>query len=192
MKALFFLVCIIAAVSMSGLTLYLANGISPFPPPPEPEVEEPADASPIVFTDSRKALDELITALQHERESYEEKVIAVAEKEEELAVQEVLLNQLKTQLDELQAKLDDSILRVKNTEQGNLQRLAEIYAKMAPDSAVSVLEEMKAERAARILSLMGDRQAAGILDAAVQGDEEGSTQAADWADNMRRLTNSPE
>ena len=192
MKYLFFMMCVILAVTLSILSVIIKTGRIPFHPPPAPVViapkaEDKSVESLAVFSDSGKAVEELIAALKSDRAQYEKKMADLAAREEETKTQEAMLNRLKQEIQELQAQLDDSVAKMAEAEKVNMRRLAEVCGKMDPDSAASSLLEMEKERAAMILSLMNDRQAAGILDATVAQSAKGAETVAEWTDIMRRL-----
>ncbi|HBA84875.1 MAG TPA: hypothetical protein DCZ95_12345 [Verrucomicrobia bacterium] len=183
--------CIICAVTLSILSVIVKTGRIPFQPPPEPVAAKPAEEkgaeSLAVFSDSGKTVEELIAALKAERTQYEKKTAELGAREEEVKMQEAVLNRLQTELKELQAQLDENITRMVEAEKANMRRLAEVCGKMDSASAASSLLQMEKERAAMILSLMNERQAAGILDATVAQGAKGTETVAEWTDIMRRL-----
>jgi flagellar motility protein MotE (MotC chaperone) len=191
MKYLFFVMCIVCAITLSLLAVIFKTGRVPFHPAPAPvtvksEEEKPAE-SLTVFTDSGKAVEELIAALKNERAQYEKKMAELTAREEEAKTQEALLNRLKTELIELQGQLNENVTKMEEAEKANLRRLADVCGKMDSASAASSLLQMEKERAAMILSLMNERQAAGILDATVSQSAKGAETVAEWTDIMRRL-----
>ncbi|OGV47505.1 MAG: hypothetical protein A2X46_14390 [Lentisphaerae bacterium GWF2_57_35] len=185
------MMCIICAVTLSILSVIVKTGRIPFQPPPEPVAAKPAEEkgaeSLAVFSDSGKTVEELIAALKAERTQYEKKTAELGAREEEVKMQEAVLNRLQTELKELQAQLDENITRMVEAEKANMRRLAEVCGKMDSASAASSLLQMEKERAAMILSLMNERQAAGILDATVAQGAKGTETVAEWTDIMRRL-----
>ena len=195
MKGAFLLVSVLCAILMSLLIIGVLTGRVPFAsPPPAPEAAPEAVKTPeaqvpnMVFTDSRgKTVDELIAALNAERESVAKRTTELAAKEEELKLKEEALTRLKTELQGLQAQLDGKIIEITDTERVNLKRLADMCSKMDSTSAGGFLKEMEKERAAIILSMISERSAAAIMDAVVGEGEKGAALVAEWADLIRRL-----
>ncbi len=189
MKALFFTMCVVCAISLSLLSVIMKTGRIPFhaAPPAPVAAAQPSSESLTVFSDSSKAVEELISALKAERAQYEKKLADLGSREEEVRLQESVVQRLQSELRELQAQLDDSIARIAEAEKTNLRRLAEVCGKMDPAGASTSLMQMEKERAAMILSLMNERQAAGILDATVAQGEKGAVLVAEWTDIMRRM-----
>ena len=191
MKGAFLLVSVLCAILMSLLIIGVLTGRVPFAPPPAaPEVAKAPEAQVpnMVFTDSRgKTVDELIAALNAERESVAKRTTELAAKEEELKLKEEALTRLKTELQGLQAQLDGKIIEITDTERVNLKRLADMCSKMDSTSAGGFLKEMEKERAAIILSMISERSAAAIMDAVVGEGEKGAALVAEWADLIRRL-----
>ena len=189
MKYLFFMMCVVCAILLSVLSVIFKTGRIPFHPPvvaPAPQAKEEVD-SLTVFSDSGKAVEELIAALKSERAQYEKKMSELSVREEETRLQESMLQRLQSELKELQTQLDESVARMDEAEKANLRRLADVCGKMDAVSASSSLTQMEKERAAMILSLMNERQAAGILDATVAQDAKGAALVAEWTDIMRRM-----
>ena len=194
MKVAFLMVSVLCAVLMSLLLIGAMTGRIPFaPPPPAPETPVEAktpetQAPSMVFTDSRgKTVDELIAALNAEREAVAKKTTDLAAKEQELNLKEEAITRLKTELQGLQAQLDGKIIEISDTERVNLKRLADMCSKMDSTSAGGFLKEMEKERAAIILSMISERSAAAIMDAVVGEGDEGAALVAEWADLIRRL-----
>ena len=105
-----------------------------------------------------------------------------------------MLQQIKGEMDQLVKQMDINIDEIKNSakafqasEMANLTRIAEVYSKMDPNNAASLLRQMERERAAKILKLISERKAAAILDASVAEGDEGADAAAEWSDMLRKL-----
>jgi flagellar motility protein MotE (MotC chaperone) len=80
-----------------------------------------------------------------------------------------------------------SVNKIDAHEEENIARLAEVCSKMEPQSAVEMLRNMNKDRAAKIINLITERQAAKIMDAAVASQEDGAKLASDWADLIRKM-----
>ena len=193
MKAMFIFMCIICAISLSILGAIIKTGRVPYHEPPTPVVVKEETIEPAqgltVFTEGGKAVEQLVAALKTERASYEKRLQDLAVREEELKFQESLLQDMTDTLDRMQVDLDTRVLRIEEAEKANLRRLADICGKMDAAAAATSLAEMEKKRAAMILSLMNERNAAGIMDAAVGEGPDGPALVAEWVDIIRRLNN---
>lgn len=189
MKAIYLFACVLCAVALSLLGAIVATGRIPFSAPPETQAPA-APARPVALADSnRKSMAALVEALQDERRAYQKKSADLADREKILAQKQELLAALKKEVQDLQRALDAKVLRLAESEQANCKRLADMCGKMEPGSAASMLKEMEAPRAAAILGLLGERQAAALLDAAVASGESGAKMAAQWSDIIRLSVN---
>jgi flagellar motility protein MotE (MotC chaperone) len=187
---------IICAIALSMLSMIIGTGRIPFKPaPPEPGTEAATTATEqaaaketlSIFSEKGKAVDDLIVALNEERDLYVNKKSSLDAEAREVALQMELLSKLKGQLDDIRENIDIKTLEIEGDEEKNLKRLAEVYGKMDPESAAAILLEMDKERAAKVLYLVTERSAAAIFDAAVGRGPEGVEIAAEWADIIRRM-----
>ena len=195
MKYMFLVVCVMLGLALSILASIIANGRIPFASeaaekPVEVKVASPAPPTKnaaTVFSSQEQAVNELIAALKKEKEKYESKTRELTEKEAQLQQQKDIMSQLETEVKGLQDKLQAKIIEMASAESTNFRRLADVYSKMDPASASNLLEQMEPDRAARVLSMVPERQAAAILDATVAKGEKGAAVAGKWSDAMRRL-----
>lgn len=185
MKAGFLFACVLCAVSFSVLSGILATGRIPFRAQPAAAVEAAA-AQPVAVEDgNRKELNKLVDALHEERLAYQKKAADLDGREKAIQQQQEILSLLKKEVQELHRSLDEKVVRMESAEQVNCKRLADMCGKMDAASAASLLKEMEPPRAAAIVGLLGERQAAGVLEAAVASGEVGAKMAAEWADIIR-------
>ena len=98
---------------------------------------------------------------------------------------------MKSDLQQLQGKLEENTVRATQSEQANMKRLAEVYAKMEPESVATLLGKTETDRAASILRLLNERQAGAVLSAAVASGTNGARNAAAWTDSIRRMAVDP-
>jgi flagellar motility protein MotE (MotC chaperone) len=187
MKA-FFLASVICGLAFSVLAVWLAISRRPLPVP----VRKPHPPMTVVQRletdeESRKIVDKLMEDLQTERATMLKREAELKSREEALRQQQETVTLLKTDLQQLQGKIDETVVRTAKSEQVNLKRLAEVYGKMDPDSVSTLLAKMDTERAAAILRLLGERQAGAVLAAAVAAGTNGVRNAAAWSDSIRRM-----
>jgi len=212
----FILMSIISAVALSVLSMIFATGripgeeIEPEVPGAEVATGDVAEEETLaVFSDKSKDVENLISALDKERDLYTEKIVKLKTEEQESKLQFQMLEKLKAQLLDIRGVLDEKISDIEDDEKerkvqqskeetenrikqakderSNLRRLAEVTGRMEPESAAKMLAEMEPERAANILYLVNERKSAGILDAAVAAGDLGTALAAEWVEIIRRL-----
>jgi flagellar motility protein MotE (MotC chaperone) len=184
----FFLVCVVGGIAMSVLASWLCVSLgkthAPVREPPTPRVVVQRLESD---EESRKIVNKLMEDLQSERAAMQKREDELKSREEALRQQQEILTMLKNDLQQLQGRIDETIVRTSQSEQVNLKRLAEVYGKMDPDSVSTLLTKMETERAASILRLLGERQAGAVLAAAVASGTNGVRSAASWSDCIRRM-----
>ena len=194
MKAMFLFVSILCGIAWSTLGVIVATGRIPFAAE-EPEKVEvaaaPAAAETLtVFPAEANVIDELREALNREREAFEKKNADLMAREAALRDREGIVATLKSELMDLQQKIDEQVVEIEAAEATNFRRLAAVYAKMEAESSAKILAQMELERAAKILSLLGEREAGAIMDATVSQGDNGIETADRWTDAIRRLKKS--
>jgi flagellar motility protein MotE (MotC chaperone) len=199
MKIMFLCACLISAVAFSFLSIIYSTGTIPFREPETPVQQKPAEKTDPFQTPTphpslipgQETLDQLQTALQEARDLYLKKKSDLDAKAEEVAQQQALIADLKKEMETLRSQLEEKVVSLESGEQANLKALADVYARMEPASASALLTEMKPERSARVLRLIGDRQAAAILNETIAQGDRGAKIAAEWSDIIRRMQNAP-
>jgi flagellar motility protein MotE (MotC chaperone) len=198
MKLIFIFVSCLLAVTLSIMAAMIATGTVPFQPV---EVIEDVDADSLVvkvegeqkrvsiFSGQAGIVDQLVAELkaQIQKNKKTEEVLQAdrIEFEQKMAQMRVL----EQTLSELRDEVAKKIVQISDNEEGNFKKLAEMYGKMDPESASQLLQKAESDRAAKIISLIGDRQAAAIMGAAVALGDGGTKTAAEWTDAMRRMNN---
>jgi len=170
----------------------MATGKIPFREGPEKVLESEkavkiGDEKPVGLVGQKETVDELVMALKKEKQIYERKISELAAREQTISNQQEIITMMKSELDKSRNLLGSKILEAGADEQANLKRLSMVYSKMDPESASTLLMDMISERAARIINLIPERQAAAILGAAVAGGEAGTKKANEWTDSIRRM-----
>lgn len=150
------------------------------------------------FSDTKSQfIDDLIAALKTREMELDERADTVAAREEAVALREAAfadvedkLTRLKREIEAQQLRLDEDIMAVmtqSRTSRANVQRIAEMCSRMEPESAVDMLREMDPNIVAMILSMLDERPAAKILDAAAQAGRDGAAVAARWAKALQEM-----
>jgi flagellar motility protein MotE (MotC chaperone) len=184
----FFIICVVSGVAFSLLAVLLATRRVPVHPPASAPQTAPAVAQRIQTNDaSHKLVNQLMPDVQQARATMLKRAADLRSREESLRLQQEILPMLKSDMQQLQNKLEEAIVRTTPTEQANLKRLAEVYGKMAPDSVATLLSKLETAQAAAILRLLSERQAAAVLAAAVATGSNGVIRAAAWSDSIRRM-----
>jgi len=195
MKILFLFVSVLSAVLLSVLSVVYAMGNLSFERKADlvSEKKEEADvASDVeetlsVFPSQRRTVDDLIERLGHERKEYQKKVELLASREVEMEHRRKIMADMKTELEGMQTKLDANVITIADSEKDNFKRLANVYSKMDPSGAATLLQKLESERAAKILNMIGERSAAAILDAAIGEGADGVLAAVKWSDSIRKI-----
>lgn len=192
MKWLFFAMCMICAVALSMLSYAAASGKVPFFPVPEvvgkPHGKQAMEkVMPLGDPSGASGVVEMEKSLKEQTELYEKKLASLDERDKELTRRKQIVEEMERKVREVQDKLDGRLVEIDKTEAANIKKLAEIFSKMEPENAASLLMDLERERAARIISMISGRQAAAIFGAAVSTGAKGAKAAADWSDIVRRL-----
>ena len=184
----FFPICVVCGLAFSVLAVFLAIRNSPL------HQAAVAPPTPVVMVqrldmdlEARKNVSKLMEDLQNERAAIRKKEAELKGREESIQQQQEVLTMLKTDLQQLQGKLEETTVRTTLAEQANLKRLAQVYGKMEPDSVATLLGKMEQDRAASILRLLNERQAGAVMVAAVGMGTNGAKNAAGWSDSIRRM-----
>lgn len=199
MKIMFVLVSCLLAVSLSVMSAIIATGKVPFKAADEPDKTASSEEEKIVagsekanvsvFAGQAGVVDELVKELKTRIQKQEEAEKELALQRKEFESKMVQMQILEKKLAELKSEVSDKIVQIGSNEEGNFKKLAEMYGKMEPESASELLQKSAPDRAAKIISLIGERQAAAIMNAAVAMGESGASRAAEWSDAMRRMNN---
>lgn len=189
------LVVVLAFILITGNVPFrepppVEQAATPPPPPPEPQMMTPESRSQFI--------NDLISALQTRQLELDAKRDELDAREQKLFLQEKAMAEMtakftaiENELEAQQVRLENDIVSAGKQSRVNLQRIAEMCAKMEPASAVDVLSEMDADRVAVILTMLDDRPAAKIMDAATEKGPAGAATAARWAEAIQRMKEEP-
>ena len=190
MKILFFVVCIMAALSFSALSFIIASGKIPFRSQMESagsaSAAKPKEWVPETFSVDHKAIDDLLQTLNKQKEDNDKKIEELAVKETVIAEQKKYIEEFELKIAGLQQKLNNKLIEIDSTEAVNTKKIADMYSKMEPVNASTLLQKEDPERAAKIIVLIPERQAAAIMNAAVS-DTNNVALVSKWSDNIRKL-----
>lgn len=203
-KAALLVISLLCVLLVVVLAFIMITGNVPFHTPPP--VEQSATPAPVPAPDptmmnaeSRSQfINDLISALQTRQLELDAKRDELNAREQKLILQEKVMVEMNAKFAAIQNELTAQQVRLENDinsagkqSRVNLQRISEMCAKMEPASAVDVLSEMEPDRVAVILSMLDDRPAAKILDAATEKGAKGAATAARWAEAIERMKEEP-
>jgi flagellar motility protein MotE (MotC chaperone) len=186
MKAIFLLVSIAAAGAFSLLSIIFSTGRIPFRPE-EVDLGQSNQEPGVLRESDSQFMDGLVAALEAERLALHGRETDLEHREVTLEQQRQIVEKLKAEIQNTDAMVRAAVVEIKTAELRNLRQLATVYSKMEATNAGTLLIELDAERAAKLLSLCEARLAAGILDAMISRGAEGAQLAAEWSDIIRRL-----
>ena len=189
-------------VLLVALVSYIfISGHIPFHPQPEQApttiddvIVKPHEALKTFSETKSKFINDLIAALKTRQIEQDARQDQLDAREQEIILREQVIAEMNRKFAKLQAdleaqqvRLEKDIIDAGEQSRSNLQRIAEMVAKMEPESAVEVLQEMAPDRVAIILSMLDNRPAAKILDAATAGGRKGAATAAKWTEAMEQM-----
>jgi len=191
MKGLFLFMCYFCAVLLSVLTVLMTIK----PAATEKIAEESAGQIPFVteppsvYPEQKRAKEDLTQAIIARQEDLDRKEKALEKRESDLSSEKELLSKLQSELSKAKEEMDKDLTALDANERKNCKKLAEFYSKMDPNNAAQLLSEIEPERAALILTYLSDRDAGGIMDAAVALGPNGINRAVRWSEIIRKMKN---
>jgi flagellar motility protein MotE (MotC chaperone) len=171
-----------------GTVLYLVATVF-FWHPVRPNVSEletpqPHKAGPS-WTFHNPEVEQLIGELKKELEANALKEKQLNELALRLKTERQELNQVTQAVHELQMEFDRNVVRIEEQESANLKKLAKMYATMAPENAVQIMNQMDETTLVKILALMKDTETAPILEAMGKQNEAEAKRAATLSERLR-------
>ena len=150
---------------------------------PEPEKIVRYSYQTPEYASYKKALD----AIEKREQDVEKTEKQQSEKESQLKMFEGELASQRNELEKIQNAIKSILVELQLSEKKNIKRLANVYSLMAPEDAVPIIEELDDETIVQILSLMKERQAARLMGAFAQANENNAVRAAKISKMMQRL-----
>ncbi len=196
MKILAFLLGLACATLLAVLAaLYASGRLNPAPPTiGEIETQILTDPRFSLFPEQSAAVQDLMTAILARQEVLERQEERLIEWEVQLRQEALVLARMREELAAAREdiygyfrQMDAMVLDWDEDERQNSRKLAEFYARMEPQNAARLLSKIEPDRAARILTFLSDRQAGGIMDAAVALGNDGIETAVKWSEIIRQM-----
>lgn len=133
-------------------------------------------------------LNRLITELNDEKAALAARQQELDDLAARLAAERAELNVVTQAVHLMQQEYDRHVVRVKEEERANLQRLAKTYAAMSAEGAAGILKEMDDDQMVKILVFMKDKEAAQLLESLAQLGEDQQKRVALMTELMRTST----
>ncbi len=106
---------------------------------------------------------ELLQALSQRREELEQRAREIDEREVLLKAAEQRIDQKITELERLQASIEDLLVKHDEQDEAQMQSLVKIYESMKPKDAARIFEELDMEVLLEVVERMKERKTAPIL-----------------------------
>ncbi|EAQ02168.1 hypothetical protein OB2597_21126 [Pseudooceanicola batsensis HTCC2597] len=149
------------AVPSAGEGLFLTPAIAA-----TAKEEEPAEETEPAETDLPQACampEEMLQIIAREREFLEEQKVQIARREAEVALAAEKLQLEQGRLDELKTALDTLFAKVEAAQTDDVRRLVALYSNMKPKDAAAIMNDLDIEVSVMVLGTMPERTAAPIL-----------------------------
>jgi flagellar motility protein MotE (MotC chaperone) len=190
MKILFILMCYFCAVLLSALTVLVSAPTAAKQtnaPVADPGPRILPAATPPGYLEQKQAEENLMQAIIARQEEQNRKEQTLQKRESELALKTSLITRLLNELAQTRQEMEADLSELDENQRKNSQKLAEFYSKMEANNAAQLLYEIEPERAALILTFLSERDAGGIMDAAVALGPDGIKRAVTWSEIIRKM-----
>jgi flagellar motility protein MotE (MotC chaperone) len=142
-----------------------------------------------LLPEQHRALEGVIAEILARKEEIDRQKLLLDEREARVREEEIVLRRMRDELTSTKQALEERFKALDAEDRANTRKLADFYARMEPGNAATLLMELDRAQAARILSNLQDRQAGGIINAAVGLGDHGIEHAAKWSEEIRRIRN---
>lgn len=187
MKIILMFSFMISAAALSIIAVLVASGRLNAPVETAPVA---TNATAIVtvsaFPEQSRAVEDLLKAINAREAELDRQKLQLDERAAKLQQQEILVKRMHDELTATKTAIAEHFNQSDADETANTRKLAEFYAKMEAESAASLLLEMETDQAARIISVLADRQAGAIMNATVATGERGIERAVAWTETIRK------
>lgn len=192
MKAMFFIMCVVATALAGFLAFTLQSGRLVMNPYLEEIGPSAAQRHEPIIGSQVGLVNELVSSLQAAQADLDSRSKELDRREADLLARIATFEKIRRETELLMGNLDDRMVQVNQNDLRSSKQLAGVYAKMDPAAAAQAFRNMDHERVAMVLSQMDGRSMATVLNAAVTTMADGSQYVADWSEALRRLTDEQE
>jgi flagellar motility protein MotE (MotC chaperone) len=184
MKGFYLFSSAVAAAALSALGIMMFSGRTASPPAAESAV---VPLPVMVPPEQSRAVEALLREISARQDEQEKREKALQELEAQTKQEHILLVRMQDELSAAQRDMEKRFAAWDVEERKNTRKIAEFVAKMEPQNSARLLTEMDVHQAARILGMLGERQAGAIMDSAVTLGDAGIERAVQWGEAIRRM-----
>ncbi len=132
-------------------------------------------------------MTQLIAELKDQRDALRARALQLDELEARLKAERQEIYSVTQAVFQLKTNIEATVTRVGEEEVVNLKKVAKVYAKMTPEGAAHILQEMEDEQVVKILALMKESESALILESLGQGTKDEPKRAALLSNRLRLI-----
>lgn len=147
----------------------------------------PTTAEEPLWHAGNEEIDQIVSELKKEKEDIARREKALKEMEDRMQAERAEVNEVTQRVQRLQSEFDKNVIQVKTEEAANLKKLAKMYSSMAPEAASTIFKELEDTVSAKILALMKEEEAAGILELLARKGETEAKRAAEISEHLRKF-----
>ena len=162
-----FAIALIAGIAMvAGLfggTVMALSKLHLPPPPPPPKapllVKETVSSTPKTLEDFSKVASELDSWRRELTEKNNKALLLDSElvrREQLIQAERVALDKERARLDEVLKNIENRLIKIKTNEGAQLQQIVDLYGKMKPEAAVTLLQSLPEEQATKVVAKIDD------------------------------------
>lgn len=143
----------------AGDSLFVTPAVAATAEPEKKPADDTADAMPKACA----MPEEMLQIIAAERKFLEEQKASLARREAEVALASEKLQLEQARLDELKTALDGLLAKVEAAQTDDVRRLVALYSNMKPKDAAAIMDDLDIEVSVMVLGTMSERTAAPIL-----------------------------
>ena len=144
----------------AGDSLFVSPAIAASP---EPATTPAAETETSTLPQACAMPEEMLQIISTERKLLEEQKATLARREAEIALASEKLQLEQARLDELKSALDGLFAKIEASKTDDVRRLVALYSNMKPKDAAAIMNDLDIEVSVMVLGTMSERTAAPIL-----------------------------
>lgn len=144
----------------AGDSLFVSPAIAASP---EPTATPAAETETSTLPQACAMPEEMLQIISTERKLLEEQKATLARREAEIALASEKLQLEQARLDELKTALDGLFAKIEASKTDDVRRLVALYSNMKPKDAAAIMNDLDIEVSVMVLGTMSERTAAPIL-----------------------------
>jgi flagellar motility protein MotE (MotC chaperone) len=131
-------------------------------------------------------VDRLVQELMQEKTALAQQREQLTQWAKRLEAERAELTSATQAIAQLRSDFDQTYVRVQGEEAKNLKRLSKMFATMAPETSLHVMDQLGEDEMAKLLAIMKDEQVTAILELLASKGEEQAKRAAALAGRLKR------